>query len=357
MREKQIFVNFKAGACEDSDMPKRVISGCAFALLVALTPLHADDGAASIAAGGIVMKRESRITMAKEVLRISVNKITVDYDFSNDTDTAITTEVAFPIPDYVDDPDGPRASLAGFDDFKLWVNQALTKFQIQTQAYTKKMDITALLAGMKIDAASFGHEHGNGNGSVNDLARLSKVQKQKLVAVGAIDSVDDLEPNWAVRKRYYWPQIFPAHSTVHIRHEYTPVLGSSNTVLGTLVRTGHANKYDSELASVCPTADLLRTLRDDSKKPGHTVAIEYVDFILTTANTWKTPIEDFTLIVQRPQRAKDPNHPATPVNFVSFCWNGPVTKIDTDHFSAHATNFVPNKELRIGFLDGYLMGD
>jgi len=58
--------------------------GCVFALFLALTPLHADDGAASIAAGGIVMKRESRITMANEVLRISVNRVTVDYDFRND---------------------------------------------------------------------------------------------------------------------------------------------------------------------------------------------------------------------------------------------------------------------------------
>jgi hypothetical protein len=38
----------------------------------------ADDGAASIAAGGIVMTREPRITMAKEVLFISTDKVKVD---------------------------------------------------------------------------------------------------------------------------------------------------------------------------------------------------------------------------------------------------------------------------------------
>ena len=42
----------------------------------------ADDGAASIAEGGIViMKRETRITMAKEVLQISNSKVIVDYEF------------------------------------------------------------------------------------------------------------------------------------------------------------------------------------------------------------------------------------------------------------------------------------
>jgi hypothetical protein len=36
-------------------------------LLLAAVPLQADDGAASIAAGGIVMVHEPRITMQKEV--------------------------------------------------------------------------------------------------------------------------------------------------------------------------------------------------------------------------------------------------------------------------------------------------
>jgi len=42
-----------------------------FMLGAASLPLHSDDGAASIAAGGIiVMKREARIVMAKELLQI-----------------------------------------------------------------------------------------------------------------------------------------------------------------------------------------------------------------------------------------------------------------------------------------------
>jgi hypothetical protein len=62
---------------------------------------RADDGAASIAAGGLVlMKREPRIVMAKEVLSISAKSVLVDYDFRNDSDEDITTEVAFPIPPY-----------------------------------------------------------------------------------------------------------------------------------------------------------------------------------------------------------------------------------------------------------------
>ena len=70
-------------------------------------PVLADDSAASIAAGGLVPRREMRIVMAKEVLQISPAKVIVDYDFRNDTDQDVTTEVAFPVPPYAYGPDSP----------------------------------------------------------------------------------------------------------------------------------------------------------------------------------------------------------------------------------------------------------
>jgi hypothetical protein len=38
---------------------------------------------------------------------------------------------------------------------------------------------------------------------------------------------------------------------------------------------------------------------------------------------------------------------------VSFCWNGPIRKVDADHFEAHVANLVPKTELRIGFITVY----
>ena len=73
--------------------------------------------------------------------------------------------------------------------------------------------------------------------------------------------------------------------------------------------------------------------------------ISYVSFILTTANTWKTPIEDFTLVVERPHDTRKRKK-----TYVSFCWGGLVTQIDADHFSAHAAGLVPKKELMIGYI-------
>ncbi|MGA7158067.1 MAG: DUF4424 family protein [Acidobacteriaceae bacterium] len=339
------------------------------ALLLALTltvtlPLHADDGAASIAAGGIVlMKREPRITMAKEVLQISPSKVIVDYDFRNDSDQAITTEVAFPVPAYTFGEDNTVFGDPAFKNFKLSMDNQPARYSLEVRAYVNHRDITALLAREHINAATFGHW----DAQVHDYAqeapdfhRASHTSRQKLIAAGAFK---DGEPMWRVEKKYHWTQTFPAHSTIHIRHEYTPVLGGTNSVLYGLEaerlpktqRTDDSKEIAAEIQSLCLEPSLNKSLLDLSHRSDMSIPFNYVDFILTTANTWKTPIEDFTLIVDRPAPnkstvSKKPESPRQNETLVSFCWNGPIKKTDSTHFTAHATNFIPTKELRIGFI-------
>jgi hypothetical protein len=325
----------------------------ALTVLVAL-PLHADDGAASIAAGGLIlMKREPRIAMAKEVLTISLSKVVVDYDFRNDSTDNITTEVAFPIPAFEFPSIGDNSSLKqlGFDDFQLWVNGQPAKFTIETRAFLDKKDVTAALAAMKIDIGTFGH-YGNKAktaGALNfyaaDIEHLSAAQKSQLVQMKLIsvpDSrADDWQALWRVEKKYHWTQDFPAHGTVHVRHQYTPVVGASN-MIGDMSKYNAKSGEYSELASLCPTPAMAQSLGKTDTQTDPT-GLNFVDFILTTANTWKTPIEDFTLNIER--LAGD-----YPVNDVSLCWDGPVTKVDSNHFSAHVSGLVPAKELRVGFI-------
>src|SRR3974390_1825434 len=106
-------------------------------MILGATHLRADDGAASIAAGGIVvMRHEPRITMAKEVLQISAKKVIVDYDFRNNSDQDITTEVAFPIPDYEFDL-GRTGSQQGFDDFELSIDNVPAHYLVEARALVK----------------------------------------------------------------------------------------------------------------------------------------------------------------------------------------------------------------------------
>jgi hypothetical protein len=241
---------------------------------------------------------------------------------------------------------------AGFDDFKLWINGEPIKFLIETRAFIGKRDVTALLARFHVDPGSFGH-YGNGGRKFGelpyfsrDIDRLSPTQRKQLIEAKILVSDDDRTLLWEVQKRYHWTQSFPAHSVVHIRHEYTPVLGNSNTIGDPAVYQGKDAVW--EYAHSCPAPALRDALSKVWSKPrglydGSPLWISYVSFILTTANTWKTPIEDFTLIVERPHDQKQKS-------YVSFCWDGPVTQIDADHFSAHVTGLVPKKELMIGYI-------
>lgn len=319
-----------------------------FALLT-LMPMNvsADDGAAPIANGGVVMKRENRITMAKEFLAISADRVAVDYDFRNDADQKITTEVAFPIPPYQFDPNGTPAQQAGFDDFRLWIDGKPARYNVQVHARLGRRDVTLPLKAEGIDIASFGHSSWSKDGvDLPQISGLSGRAKARFIKLGLIDK-DGISPLWTVEKRYYWSQTFPAHGTIHIRHEYTPVLGNTNSVGYGLVSAKEDPDSAKEIASLCLDPELRRTMVSLVKDRRNTVPFSYVDFILTTANTWKTPIEDFTLVVNR-------SHPKdVQQEFVSFCWDGPVDKIDSDHFTAHVTNLIPKKELRIGFIDVY----
>lgn len=310
------------------------------ALLVSLPLVHADDGAASIAEGGIVvMTKEPRITMAKEVLRISDSKVNVDYEFLNDTDQDVVTVVAFPIPSYSIALEQVDPDKQGFDDFHLWVNDKVVEYKTECRALVKGKDQTAMLNAMKVDVGSFGHA--NSDHEYPDVLRLSSEQRRRLEQARLLDKEDD-SPMWEVRKKYYWKQVFPAHSTVHIRHAYSPVVGALNSI-----KYGWGNSEDAqsakELGTFCIEDGLKRVLGQVVADKHRNAWYEYVDFILTSANTWKTPIEDFTLIVERSSEK------GSLADYVSFCWDGPVTKSDADHFVARATNFIPNKELRIGF--------
>ncbi len=316
--------------------------------------MKADDGAASIAAGGLVFKRETGITMAKEVLNISLRKVSVDYEFRNNTDAEIVTEIAFPVPPYRYGNTEREPEEQGFDDFHLTVEGKPVAFQSEIRATVGSKDVTEILGRYHLDAATF--SHAGVDGVLADLSNLSPAQRANLIRIGVLKPISMLSgttsvyPAWTVVKKYYWTQVFPARGVVHIHHEYTPVIGSQLMPSEYITSTEQAiNQQDvpygmdpaaqrylrKTVASFCLSAPAERLLAGKSGM----YAFNWIDFILTTANTWRQPIEDFTLNVERTD-IKDA---------VSFCWDGPVERADTSHFRAHAVDFVPSNELRIGF--------
>jgi hypothetical protein len=336
----------------------------------------ANDTAAVVAAGGIQFKREPRISMEKERLFINEKKVIVDYDFLNESNQDITTEIAFPIPPF--DHMGYVIS-----DFHVWINDDEIKYAREIKATLGGQDYSAELSKLGLDIVSFGHLDLDENFEKSknyQIAHLSPRDASHLIELGLVDK-RQLDPLWRVEETYHWTQTFPARKTTHIRHEYSPVYGRNfvsvedldpdtrkDNVAEVLARPKGSPGSDNdetylymakEVENVCVDRSLARKIRaeeaekieklyKETLKPEDVgtrpVSVFWVQYILSTANSWKTPIKDFTLIVERSSAEGQQK------SYVSFCWDGPVRRVDENHFEAHKTNFVPRKELNVAFL-------
>jgi hypothetical protein len=131
-----------------------------------------------------------------------------------------------------------------------------------------------------------------------------------------------------------------------VKHEYAPELGLRYLLVEDL--QGDTNGQIETLSDSCVDPSLRKTLiaaapNDNGFGGGGVIPAQWVDYILTTANTWRTPIKDFELVVERPR-------PENRLPFdVSFCWDGKVEQQGPDRFVAKVGDFVPKRELRVMF--------
>ena len=329
----------------------------------------ANDSAAETAAGGLQLRDERRVSMIKERLYIGKQfigrvssglpnlenkyRVIVEYEFLNESTEDITTEVAFPLPEFnyrFEDLGGDRR----IRGFKVQVDGKAVVYKTEMRAKAGGRDVTGLpkaggrdvtdlLRKAGVEIMTFGRFQGYNAprpGSYQ-VDRLPESTQSVLKAAGAIDK--NLNPLWSVAIMYHWKQTFPVGKIVRVKHEYDAIPGFS---FGFRVR-----EYLDGLKDGCFDDGLTRALEAahgalevaharDPKSDGEVmINSEWVKYILTTANTWKTPIRDFELIVERPAG-----------QFVSFCWDGKVEKLSDTRFRATARDFVPTRELLIYFL-------
>ena len=235
----------------------------------------------------------------------------------------------------IEDPGGPRS----FDDFRVWVEGRELNYQTEVRGkLLNGSDCSAVLRRFGIDIASFGHFDPITMISA-DYIKLSDSQQKELTDAGLFTP----DPAWTVQKIYHWRQGFPARGTIHVRHEYAPVYGFSWIP---------AEELKEKMSDACVDPALQRRLAQSLTKDmrGFTndIFMMWVDYILTTANNWKTPIKDFELLVERP-KGDTKRRSRFHTWYVSFCWDGDISEIDSDHFLAKKVNFAPKRELRVFF--------
>lgn len=296
----------------------------AFVLLAASEPrlARANDGAAEVAVGGLQLRNERRVAMRKERLVVGLKKVAVEYEFVNESPQDVTTEVAFPIPDYrFSYAEGWGAS---FDDFRAWVDGRRIEVATEVRAFVDGREVTKRLVALGIDVKSLGHftwgaACGGGQRECSpDFDRLPEATRSALRAEGIFRNDADDVPAWTVRIVKHWTQRFPAGRVVKVRHEYAPATGESSAPVG--------------LDESCLDGARRKAILAE----GVGFTSRWVKYILTTANTWKTPIRDFELIVE-----------PEPSDVVSFCWDGKIERLGAGTLKADRRDFVPTKELTV----------
>lgn len=333
-------------------LARRIAGALVVALLIgACAALQGNDSAVETAAGGIQPRKESRISMDKERLTISLKKVTVEYDFLNSSNDDITIEVAFPIPPYGFDAD-PTAGPRDFADFRVWVDGHEVKYHTEVRAECKGTDYTALLRGLGINIQTFADT--DFDAGTSQIQTLPKATLERLFRLGLIDSLDKYAlPTWSVVETYRWRQRFPVRTILQIRHEYNPVVGYQPEQIADIQRDFRDVCVDPLLQRKL-TALAARELERGRGNPYFTessilVYMQWIKYILTTANTWKTPIKNFELVVEEPESEGNLQFLGT-----GMCWDGGVQRADKTHLVARKTNFIPTRELAVYYFQDYL---
>jgi hypothetical protein len=334
-------------------------AGLALALSQAAS---ANDGFGGLSATGLSFDQTGDVQMLAEELYVSADKIKVSYVFRNAGDADITGEVIFPL---------PPIGLAGLDesDFAIdrekldrpnFVNFTATvdgravpvqtdRIAVVEPPWDEKRPASAAYTspGRDVTAAlrKYGVPLSLNTGTVADaLNALPKAAKADLAGQEIIYlDGDTAMPAWSVIERFHWTQTFPAGNDVAIAHSYDGAFPGGIFVWSEPTEPGSyqqdlIGKYCIDKGTQKAIKKALMRSEDGAYWTGMAY---YIDYVLTTANTWAGPIGKFKLTIDK----------GNPKNVISLCVDG-IRKTGPTTFVVEKTNFTPKNDLSILLIPG-----
>ena len=195
-------------------------------MLVLTCAARANDSAAELSIGGLQFVRTNDIAMQSEDLRISLDRVTVRYQFANTSGKPVTLTVAFPLPDIdLSDADNvalPSTDPVNFVDFETRIDGVPAKFQIDQRAMVGDKDVTAQLDQFKLPLLPIGSREIR-------VANLPEATRTKLADQGLLMPVrtDDKGHQqyavaWVAKTSALRQQTFPPERGVIVEHQYRP---------------------------------------------------------------------------------------------------------------------------------------
>jgi hypothetical protein len=323
----------------------KLIFACAFQALAATSTL-ANDSMATLEAGGLVFTRSEEITMAKEDLYISPEKVEVKYLYRNTSDKPVNTIVAFPMPKI----GGPVEIMSAvpdeqsdnFMDFSVVQDGEAIEPNLQQRVLVRGIDFTADVEEQEIPLQPLLKE------TTEALKMLEPDVIKDWLAKGLIvdlnygmggTSEPEYVPIWELESIYWWETTFPAGAEVEVEHRYRPSVGGSAGLV--FMWDGKPSDFYADYQKrYCVDDDFLNAAIKLEKKQNPDAGVYYFEqwlsYILTTGNNWYGPIGDFHLTVDKVNED----------SIVSFCGEG-VKKTGPTTFEMRAKDYYPSNDLNI----------
>jgi hypothetical protein len=304
------------------------------ALMLCCMPrgVFANDGFAALGVGGIALSKTDAIALKSEVLNISCDMITVNYEFLNESSQDVDAIIIFPLPPYPAFPaQSHQISHGEPSEFAITVNGKAVSFDTELKAILNGRDVTEELTALGITRKQIAHFPFDLSNLEND--RNLPIPQKQIDTLTQKGLVVDGYPVWDIHVRYVWKQKFPAKDIVHVDHKYRPFIAE-----GTLAGyPGHVKSTD-----YCLTDDQIRRLDKLSSVDTNLNIFQQVpgsnlEYILTTANTWKDGIRDFKLSIHA--KAED--------EIIATCFPAILKKVSATTYEAQIDNFQPKTELRV----------
>lgn len=320
-----------------------VVAACAGAASLAAAAF-ANDGVAETTAGGLVLRQTRDIDMVSEDLYVSADRIRVRYVFRNRTPSDVRVTVAFPMPDR--DFNELRYEDANYPaDFATRVDGRPVAMQVERHAFARGVDQTALLQRLGLPLVA-----DDTVAVVSEAAdRLRPEQVRQLVALGLLEGSEydagrglrtNYEPTWTLKEMWYWEQVFPAGRDLVVEHEYTPGVGTSNGTSLAEPQYRSDPQIQAYMRRYCVDRDFLagldRMLARSTPENPVLAGERTISYVLTTGAGWRSPIQDFRLVVDK----------GRPDNIVSFCGEG-LRRISPTQFEMRRRNWRPDRDLAV----------
>lgn len=303
---------------------------------------YANDSIAGVSAGGITLLKSEDIRMVKEILEISANKISVQYQFLNESGRDIKNTIAFPMPSY----SAPSAHVYDLNNkplrpFSTYVNGQAVPALIDRRAVKDGIDITSELGKLGLNDTNIFYDykvHENPDDESTECdncgvtpQQSSYLNKKKLW-------------NWRVEETAIWEYDFPAKKTVEVLHEYYPHLGQSYFEPYSFGRFTRKRIKSSNVTPDCDGNEdnaINKAVERLAKKNPNTIKVfvTEISYILLSGKNWKGPINDFKLRIKK----------TNPDQVISVCFPGKPKRLSNLEFEFSEKDFVPKNDLVVYF--------